>query len=656
MNTAAPRTAAQTGLQGALLQRVRGIGPERAQRVLAAFGEGLDAALSNMNNVEAVAAAVAPDRPALARRLAAVLMAKWTDELRPEHEAVAWLDRHGITDQPGLARRIVRVLGPRTGELLVSNPYILAKTLPWPRMDQIGRRALGLRLGADGARDAPQRLLGAVDSAVGEWMTAGHTAIGKDRLTRLLATRIGREWHGLALAEHLGEKHGRLVDAGAVWRFAGCAFLEREVMARIEAMPSERGRIVVTPEAADRAIDQIMPLLPKPLSDEQRAAVRHALLNPFAVIGGGAGTGKTATMQALVLAWEALGGAVHPCALAGKAALRLSQATHRLAKTIHRTLSELAARRAAEEDGKRPNGDWAQFDDRTMVIVDESSMPDLGQWARLLKAMPPGCRLVMVGDTAQLPPIGFGLVFHLLAQRPDTAMLTRIFRQDDASDIPMVADAIRHRMPLGLDAFNGPADGVSLLDCKLTDLDREVARAVTSLGGFGADGLALHVVAATNQRVAALNLRFHDFRRQGKDEVKGYLGALFSVGDPVVHLENDYKRGLFNGMLGTVTAVDIWRRSVEVSFEGATHVFARDDLIKLDLAYALTCHKLQGSQAVRVVIAIEPSRLLEPSWLYTSLTRAEQQAVVVGPKAVLTQALRREFAWKDRCIGMAMAA
>jgi exodeoxyribonuclease V alpha subunit len=94
---------------------------------------------------------------------------------------------------------------------------------------------------------------------------------------------------------------------------------------------------------------------------------------------------------------------------------------------------------------------------------------------------------------------------------------------------------------------------------------------------------------------------------------------------------------------------------VEVSFDDETRIFTRDDLINLDLAYALTCHKLQGKQAARVVVAIEPTRLLEPSWLYTTITRAEKQAILVGPRAVLEQALRREFAWRERNIGIGPA-
>lgn len=630
-----------------LLRRVRGIGIDRARRLLGAFGDGLGAALADIGNVEAVAAAVAPDRPLLSHRLAAVLIAQWQAELAPEYEAVTWLDHYGITDQPALARKIVRILGADTRPTLEANPYVLAKTLTWPKMDAIGRKVLATRMGPEAVQRAPQRLLGAIDSAIGEWLTSGHTAVPKFRMKRLLRQRLGSDDHAIVLAENLGEKHGRLTEARGFWRFPGCAFLETEVATRLDTISNQPGRIIPSNSDIDRVLAEVAPHLPRPLSEEQVTAVRHTLLNPFAVITGGAGTGKTATMQALVLAWETLGGHVHLCALAGKAALRLSQATHRLAKTIHRTLAELSLR---EADGKVANADWAEFDDATLVVVDEASMPDLGLWARLLKAMPSGCRLVMVGDTAQLPPIGFGLVFHLLAQRPNTARLTRIFRQDAENGIPVMADGIRNRLQPKLECFNGLADGVSLLACTTEALDERIEEAVSALGGFGEDGLALHVVAATNQRVTALNRRFHDARRLERAEVKGYLGAYFSVGDPVVHLENDYKRGLFNGMLGTVVVVDVFRRSVEVSFDGEPHVFDRDDLIRLDLAYALTCHKLQGSQAARVAVAIESTRLLEPSWLYTAITRAERQAVLVGDPGVLARALLREFAWRDRCV------
>jgi exodeoxyribonuclease V alpha subunit len=641
----------QSSLRAALLQRVRGIGPERAKRLLETFGNGIDTALSDPDNTETVAEVIAPERPLLGRHLASQLKAQWREALQPEYEAMDWLDRQGITDSVLLARRIVRILGSRTRKTLESNPYILSKILPWPKIDEIGRRVLIARTGYDEFKRAPKRILGAVDNAIGEWLSFGHTAVPKTVMAKFIADRLGREPKVLALAERLGVEHGRMLDGGDFWRFRGCAFLENQVLYRLEEIRRSSGTPARNIDAVDRAIATAAAALPSAFSDEQVAAVRYALLNPFSVIAGGAGTGKTATLHALAIAWEALGGCVHLCALAGKAALRLGQATHRLAFTIHRTLAELALRENAAAEGKRINPDWAELTGSTLVVVDEASMVDLGQWARLLKAMPQGCGLVMVGDTAQLPPIGFGLLFHVLAYGSDAVSLTKIYRQDEASGIPAIAESIRRRQQLCLPEFSGVADGASFFSCRLGDIESSVEAVVQELGGFGEDGLALHVVAATNQRVASLNRRFHDLRRGAQDEVKGYLGAQFCVGDPVVHLENDYKRALFNGMLGVVVGTNVAARSVTVIFEGESHDFGRDELIRLDLAYALTCHKLQGSQATRILVVLEPTRLLEPSWLYTAMTRAQNQAVIVGPRELLRQAVSREFAWKRRFCG-----
>lgn len=637
-------------LRAALLQRVRGIGPDRATRLLDAYGDGLDSVLGDIDRIPDVARIIAPDRPILGRRLAAILAAQWRTTLSAEYAATAWLDRNGLVDAPALARRIVRILGARTPEILQANPYVLAKALPWPRMDSVGRRVLGRTLGAQALLRAPQRLLGAVESAAAEFLAEGHTAVPKERMRAALADRLG-DLDAAEEAERLAADHLRLLSCVDVWRFPGCAWMEGRVAARLARMPSEAGRIRSTVEDIRQALARVEGRLGIQLADEQRAAVLRMLASPFSVLAGGAGTGKTATMRAIVEAWEELGGRVHLCALAGKAALRLGQSAGRPAKTIHRTLMKLKERRKAQADGAEPRGDWALFDDTTLVIVDEASMVDLGQWAQLLDAMPAGCRLAMVGDVAQLPPIGFGLVFHLLARRPGAIHLTRVHRQTEASGIPLVARAVRDGAMPAFTPFDGPGDGVSFVPCSTARIDGTVEDVVHRLGGFGRDGLGLHVVSALNARAGALNRRFHDMRRASFSEIDGALGARFSPGDPVVHTENDYRRGLFNGMLGSVIEIEGRARSVTVSFEGALHVFQGEDLARIDLAFAITCHKLQGSQAERVVVVVEPTRLIEPSWLYTAITRAERQAVIVGPEDVLRAALRRPPAWTTRTTG-----
>lgn len=415
-------------LRQALLQRVRGIGPERAARLLSAYGDDLDHVLRDPERIPEVAAILAPDRPRLGRRIATGLVGQWRAALAPEYASFAWLEQHGVIEAPSLAQRVVNILGERTPEVLAANPYVLAKALPWSRMDNLGRRALAGRLESADVLTCPQRLLGAIDSAVADLIAQGHTAASRPQLCTQIAKRLGDD-ELVSEAVALAVRRLRLIDCGDIWRFPGCAWMEGSVTTRLARMGREPGAIAPDEATCRSILSATQSKLGFPLSEEQAEAVINVLMRPFAVVSGGAGTGKTAMMRAVVEAWENLGGTVHLCALAGKAALRLSQATRRLAKTLCRTVGELKRRRRAEFEGTIARADWTLLDDRTLVIVDEASMVDLGLWAELLDLMPPGCRLAMIGDVAQLPPIGFGLVFHLLAQRPDTIRLTQVFRQ-----------------------------------------------------------------------------------------------------------------------------------------------------------------------------------------------------------------------------------
>ena len=166
------------------------------------------------------------------------------------------------------------------------------------------------------------------------------------------------------------------------------------------------------------------------------------------------------------------------------------------------------------------------------------------------------------------------------------------------------------------------------------------------------------IVTARNDGEAgihALNRIFHSLRvsRLQLDEVKGEFGEWFSVGDPCVFKRNDYSRGLFNGLLGTVAAVDPEARTVKAKFDGydEPHELATPDLIDLQLAYAITCHRGQGSEAQVVIIPLYRTRLLDRSWLYTAVTRAKRQVVLIGSRDVLVEGLAVRPTAERRCVG-----
>ena len=384
---------------------------------------------------------------------------------------------------------------------------------------------------------------------------------------------------------------------------------------------------------------------------------------PLACLQGGAGVGKTHAVRAVCNVWEANGGTVLLTAIAGKAALRLSRATGRLARTLARTFGDLDRREAVEWDGDSQGvlfGDTvdklAEITPNTLVVVDEAGMVDLGTMHGLLRRMPEGARLLMVGDERQLPPVGFGLIFHkLVRDEAITARLSHVHRQAQESDIPLVAADLRQRSVPVLAAFHGRRDGVSHVEAATRD---QVAAATVEVAlELGVlDGADVLIVTPTNRGscgTAVLNRRLHDLHRErdGRVELRSSVGERFSVGDPVLFRRNDYSRNLFNGSWGRVVGVDVSARTMTCSFDDEEHELGAEDLLDVSLGYVMTCHRAQGSQARRVVVALPPSRLLDPSWVYTAVTRAERQVVVVGAKETLREALSAPWADESRQVG-----
>ncbi|WP_245330410.1 ATP-dependent RecD-like DNA helicase [Bradyrhizobium sp. AS23.2] len=185
----------------------------------------------------------------------------------------------------------------------------------------------------------------------------------------------------------------------------------------------------------------------------------------------------------------------------------------------------------------------------------------------------------------------------------------------------------------------------------------EIADKVVSIWNeFGA-GRDVMIVTPVNDGpcgVTGLNRRLHEeyLRRKDLQELKGPLGDLFSPGEPIIHRRNCYKRGLFNGSMGTVLRIDRTERQVTAVFDDEEHVFTSEDLVDLSLGYTLTCHRAQGSEADYVIVALPSSRLLDPSWLYTAVTRARQQVIIVGQPETMREALQRPYADERRVVGL----
>ena len=400
------------------------------------------------------------------------------------------------------------------------------------------------------------------------------------------------------------------------------------------------------------------------LTHEQRLAVAVLLRQHVGLLQGGAGVGKTTTVKVLVAAWRARGGHVEMAALSGKAALRLSRSVGEEARTIARLIGGLDRRAELVDSGRlieAPDGDrWAESRKRrrapgaagdepfppkltpgTMLVLDEASMVDLGSLHDLARRMPDGSRLILVGDHAQLPPVGLGQCYHDLVEAGrGVAVLTRVLRQAEGNPLLDVALAIREGREPDLPAFTGTAPGVQLVDCQLADVAARLRATRDRLRRETPGGEVL-LLGGLQSTVKAINWA-EVARRQSEGAQGVRLGPLcpwVSVGDPVIMCRNHYKFGLMNGEMGVLTGLD----PVEVAWgtDGSARALEDECRADVQLAWAITGHRSQGSEAPRVVVALDSEAMLTRHWLYTAVTRAAEQAVLVGPREMMARAVRR---------------
>ena len=371
----------------------------------------------------------------------------------------------------------------------------------------------------------------------------------------------------------------------------------------------------------------------------QAEAIREAVSSKVMVLTGGPGTGKTTTTQGIIAALKAMGLRILLAAPTGRAAKRMSEATGMEAKTIHRLLEY------NPKDGYKRNDDNPLEGDA--LIVDECSMIDLLLMNNLMKAIPAGMRLVLVGDIDQLPSVGAGNVLRDIidSNRIPVIRLTRIFRQAQESRIVMSAHAINKGVfP---DTSNGkhtdfffiqqedPEQAVDtivkLVKERLPNAYKRPTSDIQVLtpmqrGVVGAANLNMALQTVLNPGQVSLNRSGYSFRQ----------------GDRVMQLRNNYDKEVFNGDLGYIERVDMEDRTLFVCFDGRTVEYDVSELDELTLAYATTIHKSQGSEYPIVVMPVLMTHyvMLQRNLIYTGITRAKKICVLVGTKKALSFAIR----------------
>jgi exodeoxyribonuclease V alpha subunit len=589
----------------------------------------------------------------LTRDIAEKLTQKWQDNTA-ETSLISLLDGYGIDTK--LARKIQRHYGAEAVKKLRENPYRLLSLTNWATVDRFA-----LELGIDPGD--PRRLIAATEA----WLY--HRIDGyQDTLTnelnlvrgirRLISgsdDTIARNAIQLAV-----EDEAIFGDSSSGYQSVGCAVMERAITERLrEMLPPigtqadlfgfNRDNLLV-----DKIIDEFEQVEGLRLNAEQRRAVHMASTCCLSVLVGGAGVGKTTVLKVIHRVCKAMFGGVFQVALAGRAAQRIRETTGQDAYTIVGLLNRL-------------QHDKVKINPGDLVIIDESSMLDLLLTFRLLHSLPEGTRLLFVGDPNQLPPIGPGLIFHVLTDNvavPATELI-EVHRQAQSTGIPHVASMVCHgRVPEFVD-YEGFGTGVSFIDCIEHSIVSRVIEVIHDLGGFHANGShetqILGAVKSGPAGVKKINDSFHHLMAAGKPSLYGWN---LSETDPVMFSVNDYERELFNGSLGLLEKViplgstlndesEVPVRAV-ANFDGRKVDLTDEDLGSVELAYAITIHKAQGSQFKRVVIPITRSRLLDRTLIYTALTRGIEQVIFVGDRRAFNDAVEKSPSASLRKVGFSI--
>ena len=370
----------------------------------------------------------------------------------------------------------------------------------------------------------------------------------------------------------------------------------------------------------------------------QLSAIRKAIGSKVMVLTGGPGTGKTTTTLGIIASFETLGQRILLAAPTGRAAKRMSEATGKEAKTIHRLLEFNPAEGYGRNDENPLDGD--------VLIVDESSMIDIILMNSLLKAVPLSMRLILVGDIDQLPSVGAGNVLRDIIDSGAVPVirLTRIFRQAQSSRI--VTNAHKINQGTFPDISNGRQSDFFFIkqedpEQAARDIVNIVKNRIPKAYGYSTNDIQVlapmqrSVVGATNLNIALQEA----INPVGDSLSRG--GFRYRRGDRVMQIRNNYDKDVFNGDIGTVEHVDMEERTLTVSFDGNSIEYEDSELDELTLAYATTIHKSQGSEYPVVVMPLLMTHfvMLQRNLVYTGITRAKKLCIIVGTTKALAYAI-----------------
>lgn len=644
---------------------VKGVGEKLASRIVKRFGEDtfriIEDEPERLTEIKGISERIARE------------IAEQVYEKKEMRRAMLFLQQYSITDK--LAVKIYERYGDGLYDMLRTNPYKMAEDIDgvgFKRADEIARN-VGILV------DSEYRIRCGLLYTLSQALSAGHTCLPEEVLIQngcnllgLSGEEISVQLTNLVMERKVitrkEEQEGPLFiySPGAYRAENQCAALLKE----LDICFFEEGQEGLSKEES-LIYDKIHKIEDESgivLDDMQREAVLKAIQHGVMVLTGGPGTGKTTTIHIILKYFEREQMEIELAAPTGRAAKRMSEACGMEARTIHRLLEVSGA--ADDEGGGSGFGRNMNYPlEADVIIVDEMSMVDVFLFQALLSAIPQGTRLIMVGDMDQLPSVGPGCILKdLIESRAySVVMLHKIFRQAAESDIVMNAHRIHDGKPVQI----RNKDSKDFYFLKRNDpniIYNNIVQLVTDkLPRYvGASPLDIQVLTPMKKGamgVEALNgilQRFINPPEKGKRE---HLAGdtLFREGDKVMQIKNNYKlewevvgnynltiqkgQGVFNGDIGTIKEINEYASMLLVEFDEGRQVHYRfEELDELELAYAITIHKSQGSEYPAVVVPLlgVPGLLTYRNLLYTAVTRARKCVTILGDEIIMENMISGE--------------